>query len=239
MVVLVVSDIHANLVALEAVLRDAGEVDAIWCLGDSVGYGPQPNEVLERLAHASCVLGNHDAAAAGLISVDDFNPYAAEAARWTAARLVYGLASQIKDLPETRVEEEDFTLVHGSLRHPIWEYLVTAESALAHLELQTTPFGLAGHTHLPLRVQETAVGPRFALLEDGQVVELASTRLILNPGSVGQPRDGDPRASYALLDTKAATFTLKRVQYDIAATQALMAGAGLPERLIQRLAVGR
>jgi predicted phosphodiesterase len=237
---LVVSDIHANLAALQAVLADAGEFDAIWCLGDSVGYGPQPNEVLQALAEACVVLGNHDAAAAGLITVEDFNPYAAEAALWTAGALQPDGKSFIETMPETRVDEPTgFTLVHGSLRYPIWEYLLSADSALAHLQLQTTPYSLVGHSHIPMRVEESGAGPRFSRVMHEEVVKLGETRLVLNPGSVGQPRDGDPRASYGIVDTGVATFTLRRVAYDIVATQRRMAEAGLPERLILRLAAGR
>jgi predicted phosphodiesterase len=238
--VLVVSDVHANLAALEAVFKDAGEVDAIWCLGDTVGYGPQPNEVLEALADAVAVLGNHDAAAAGIITTEDFNPQAAEAASWTRSVVHEESVTRIKSTPEVKICEEQFTLVHGSLREPIWEYLISAETALAHFDLQETGYGLVGHSHLPMRVAESDdLSPRFALLKQDEVVELAGRRLVLNPGSVGQPRDGDPRASYALLDTQAATFTLRRAEYDIAATQRLMGEAGLPQRLIQRLSAGR
>jgi predicted phosphodiesterase len=234
----IVSDVHANLVALEAVLRDAGDVDGVWCLGDSVGYGPQPVEVLKRLTDAAAVLGNHDAAAAGLISTDDFNPWAAVAAEWTAKQLGEDAALRIKATPETRIERE-FTLVHGTLRFPIWEYLLDEATARGHLELQETTYSFAGHTHLPTLVEEEGDAVSFRLLEADEVVELGQHRLILNPGSVGQPRDGNPRASYGVLDTGSSTFLLRRVDYDIASTQALMKEARLPERLIRRLSFGR
>jgi diadenosine tetraphosphatase ApaH/serine/threonine PP2A family protein phosphatase len=239
-----VSDIHANLVALDAVLGHAGAIDGIWNMGDCVGYGPQPRECIARMreAGAAWVAGNHERAATGAISTEDFNAQAAEAAKWTREQLRSDEIAFLNALPETSAQP-DFTLVHGTLRWPIWEYLYDADAALGHLALQHTPFGCVGHTHVPMVVTEDSAAPegcRLLKLSDGQVVELTGERrLVLNPGSVGQPRDGDPRASYGLYDTDAATFTLHRVGYDIAETQKLMAEAGLPLWLIQRLGVGR
>jgi len=240
----VVSDIHANLVALEAVLKHAGDVDGVWCMGDSVGYGPQPGECVARLRDAGAlwVAGNHERAATGAIGVEEFNSSAAAAALWTRGQLSHDDKTHLDALPET-VVEGDFTLVHGTLRWPIWEYLVDEESALGHLALQQTPFGFVGHTHVPAIVTEMSDSPQgcdMRRLRDGETVTLDSqARLVLNPGGVGQPRDGDKRASYAVLDTSAGTFTLHRVEYEIAITQGLMEDAGLPARLIERLAIGR
>jgi diadenosine tetraphosphatase ApaH/serine/threonine PP2A family protein phosphatase len=239
----ITSDIHANLVALEAVLEHAGEIDAVWNMGDGVGYGPQPGECIARLRDAGAVwvAGNHERAATGAISTDDFNPAAAAAAQWTANRLTDDEKAFLDALPETRLEG-DFTLVHGTLRWPIWEYLVDFETARAHLSLQQTPFGFVGHTHIPMQVTELPddrQGCELHRLADGDVVALGESHLVLNPGSVGQPRDGDKRASYGLLDTDARTFTLHRVDYDIAGTQKLMEEADLPNWLIERLAIGR
>jgi len=239
----ITSDIHANLVALDAVLEHAGPVDAIWNMGDAVGYGPQPSECITRLCEfgAIWVAGNHERAATGAISTDEFNPAAATAAQWTANRLAADERAFLDALPETRIEG-DFTLVHGSLRWPIWEYLVDFETARAHLSLQQTPFGFVGHTHIPMQVTELPEdrqGCELHRLADGDIVELGESRLVLNPGSVGQPRDGDKRASYGLLDTDARTFILRRVEYDIASTQKLMGEAELPHWLIERLAIGR
>lgn len=236
----VVSDIHANLVALEAVLADAGEVDAVWNMGDAVGYGPQPFECIARLreVNALWVAGNHERAATGDISVDDFNPSAAAAALWTRDQLAAGEKAFLDALPETLVEG-DFTLVHGTLRWPVWEYLGDTDTALAHLSLQRTPFSFVGHTHVPAVVTESASGCELRRLRDGETVLLADQRLVLNPGSVGQPRDGDRRAAYGILDTAARTFTLHRVEYEIAATQRLMEDAGLPAWLSERLDIGR
>lgn len=239
----ITSDIHANLVALEAVLEHAGRIDAIWNMGDCVGYGPQPGECIARLRELSAVwvAGNHERAATGAISTDDFNPAAAAAAQWTANRLSGDEKAFLDALLEV-ARQSDFTLVHGTLRWPIWEYLVDFETARAHLSLQQTPFGFVGHTHIPMQVTELPddrQGCELHRLADGEVVKLGESHLVLNPGSVGQPRDGDKRASYGLLDTDGRTFTLHRVEYDIAATQKLMEEADLPNWLIERLAIGR
>jgi diadenosine tetraphosphatase ApaH/serine/threonine PP2A family protein phosphatase len=238
------SDIHANLAALEAVLADAGPVDAIWNTGDAVGYGPQPRECIARLREAGAVwvAGNHERAATGAISTDEFNPAAAEAAQWTAAQISRGEKAFLDALPET-IQESNFTLCHGTLRDPIWEYLSDLETARAHLSLQRTPLAFVGHTHVPALVTERidgAEGCELGRLWDGEVVELTGeARFVVNSGSVGQPRDGDERAAYGIYDSDAATFTLHRVEYDIAQTQKLMVNAGLPDWLIERLAIGR
>jgi diadenosine tetraphosphatase ApaH/serine/threonine PP2A family protein phosphatase len=237
----ITSDIHANLAALEAVLADAGPVDGIWNTGDAVGYGPQPRECIARLREAGAVwvAGNHERAATGAIGTDDFNPPAALAARWTAAQISGEEKAYMDALPET-VQEANFTLCHGTLRDPIWEYLIDEQAALGHLSLQRTPCALVGHTHVPALVTETSQGCEMRRLRDGEAVDLTGeARLVLNPGSVGQPRDGDKRASYGVYDSDAATFTLHRVEYDIARTQKLMEDAGLPDWLIERLAIGR
>jgi diadenosine tetraphosphatase ApaH/serine/threonine PP2A family protein phosphatase len=250
---LIVSDVHANLVALDAVLRDAergGRIDAVWSLGDCVGYGPRPGECITRLRafEAVMVAGNHERAATGAISTDDFNPDAATAAQWTKERLSDDEKAYLDSLPETEMpanagQPSDFTLVHGTLRWPIWEYMMTPETALGHLALQQTPFGLVGHTHVPMLVVEDRTsfeGCQLFRLADGESIDLdANIRMVVNPGSVGQPRDGDPRASYAVYDSDAGSITLHRVEYEIAATQKVMAEEGLPRWLIERLSAGR
>ena len=241
----VLSDVHANLAALDAVLKDAEGrrgLDRVWCLGDFVGYGPQPNEVLERLQTETLVgvSGNHDLAATGAIDTEDFNPAAAEACRWGAERLtddnlefLTGLASVVGD------DELQTVLCHGSLRAPAWEYVITEEAARAQFALMRQPWSFVGHTHIPLVIQQESDGSVSARhMEDGDAVILTDRRLILNPGGVGQPRDGDPRASYALLDTEARSVEFHRVRYRIRSTQALMEAAGLPESLIRRLSRG-
>jgi diadenosine tetraphosphatase ApaH/serine/threonine PP2A family protein phosphatase len=242
----IIADVHANLEALEAVLRHAEEakaLDEVWCLGDTVGYGPDPSACLARLRSLAprSVPGNHDLAAIGQLSTDDFNRVAAAAAHWTAGQLAPEHRQYLESLPHV-IGQGDFTLAHGTLRWPIWEYLSSPEAAVAHFERQETPYSLVGHTHVPMLVAEdrdSAEGCQERYLEDGAVVSLGDRRLVVNPGGVGQPRDGDPRASYAVYDTDARTVTLHRLEYDIAATQAKMEAADLPRPLIERLSVGR
>ena len=244
MPIAIVSDVHSNTEALTAVLRHAealGPLDAVWCLGDIVGYGPEPAAVLAMLRERALVsvAGNHDLAAAGGISVDEFNAYAAQAAVWSGEQLSEAERQFLLELPLTAIAG-DFTLVHGTLRQPEWEYLLSAEQALVQFERQTTPYSLVGHSHLPFSFEERAGGaPSLHMCSDGEEIPLGEARLILNPGSVGQPRDGDPRASYLLYDEAAATSTWHRVDYDIAATQAKMRDAGLPMWLAERLSMGK
>ena len=237
--VAVLSDIHANLGALDAVLASLGSIDAIWHLGDVVGYGPEPDVVVERLRSLGAVgvRGNHDAAAVGLIDVDWFNPDARAAMEWTRRRIGEPTRAWLAALPERRVEG-DFSLAHGSPRDPTWEYVVSLPIARANLAILTTPFGLHGHTHLPMawaerdgRVEAIAPGP-------GSTFPLTDGRALLNPGSVGQPRDGDPRAGYLVIDEDAGLCTWQRVPYDIPPVQRAMLDAGLPRRLAERLGFG-
>ena len=240
----IISDIHANLAAFEAVLAHAGaagRVDALWCLGDTVGYGPHPNEcvALLRSYEHRAVAGNHDLAACGKMGTEDFNDAAAQAAQWTAEQLSTSSRAYLTELPLI-VTEGDFTLVHGSLRWPEWEYLLSSEQAQAHLELQTTPYGLVGHSHLPFVCEsDGSTPPRLVPAADGDRVELGERRLILNPGGAGQPRDGDPRAPYALYDSDEGGVTYYRVEYNIESTQHAMEAAGLPAWLSERLRYGR
>lgn len=242
--VVVLADVHANLVSLDAVLTDArsrGDFEQLWILGDIVGYGPRPNECVGRLKEFRhrALAGNHDRAATGAITTKEFNPYAAAAVAWTADALLPETADYLSALPDI-VEAEDFTLVHGSLRDPTWEYVFTADVAAAHLELQKTTYSMVGHTHIPTVVEERAGElPILTALADGESARLEDVRLVLNPGSSGQSRDGDPRVSYAVLDLEERTFTHHRVEYDVATTQKQMREAGLPGYLIDRLARGR
>jgi predicted phosphodiesterase len=242
--VAIVSDIHANLPAFEAVLRHAeegGAVDAVWCLGDIVGYGPHPNQCIALLTgyEHRCVAGNHDLAACGKMGTEEFNDAAAAAARWTAGELTESSRSYLAALPLV-LKEGDFTLVHGSLRWPEWEYLLSGEQAQAQFELQGTPYSIVGHSHLPFVCREERSGsPVLQAALEGERVELGEQRLILNPGSAGQPRDGDPRVGYALYDADARSVTYHRVEYDIESTQRDMERAGLPSWLIERLSYGR
>ena len=236
----VLSDIHSNLAALDAVREDLPEHDEVWVLGDIVGYGPQPNEVIRTLQEmgARSVLGNHDGAAIGTVDAHDFNPEAAAAIRWTAEVIDENARAYLSSLPEVR-REDPLTAVHGSPRDPIWEYITSTSIAMANLDAFETPACLFGHTHLPIVfAAKGGRGTALAAIPD-EPMELDAERILLNPGSVGQPRDGNPASSYLILDTDANAATFRRVGYDIAATQRLMRDAGLPARLIERLSWGR
>ena len=237
----VISDVHSNLLALDAVLAQAGAVDAVWHLGDVVGYGPEPDAVLARLAAIGAVgvRGNHDAAACGGTEIDWFNPDARSAIEWTREQISDQTRSWLGGLPDRR-EEADFTLVHGSGRDPTWEYVTSASGAHESLAAMGTRHGINGHTHIPVAFLEG--GNRIGRVGPGggsrEAVSLEQGRLLLNPGSVGQPRDGDPRASYLILDMDVHTATWQRVAYDVAAVGAAMRAAGLPAHLSDRLRHG-
>jgi diadenosine tetraphosphatase ApaH/serine/threonine PP2A family protein phosphatase len=232
----VVSDVHSNLIALEAVLAHAGMVDAVWHLGDIVGYGPDPDGVVERLADVGAlgVRGNHDAAAVGGREIDAFNPEARAAMEWTRRRISPATVAWLGALPERR-EEGDVTLVHGSPRDPTWEYVTNERVARANLAILETRHGLHGHTHIP--IAWLGVGDRVFgdAAGDGDTITFGSRRAFLNPGSVGQPRDGDARASYLIFDPDGGTATWHRVGYDIDAVARAMRTAGMPTRLAERL----
>jgi len=235
----VLSDIHANLHALDAVLESAGVVDAIWHLGDVVGYGPEPDAVVERLRAigATGVKGNHDAAAAGGSEIEWFNPDARRAMEWTRATISAGTRAWLGALPQT-LAHGDCTLAHGSPREPIWEYVTSVPVARANLAVLTSRLGLHGHTHIPVAFLEE--GGRIEVVSpgDGSVLELRGRRALVNPGSVGQPRDGDPRSSFLVLDTDADSVSWHRAAYDIATVQAAMRAVELPASLAARLRVG-
>jgi diadenosine tetraphosphatase ApaH/serine/threonine PP2A family protein phosphatase len=242
--IVIVADIHSNLEAFEAVLAHAdtgGSIDRLWCLGDVVGYAADPSAcitLLRRYPHAA-VVGNHDLAAVGGLGTGDFNPMAAQAAAWTGEHLSAEEHQYLSSLPFL-VVEEDFTMVHGSLRSPEWEYLLSVDAAAEHFRLQETPYSLVGHSHVPfVAVERDGSLPAIVPLLDGDALELGEDRLIINPGGVGQPRDGDPRASYAVFDGDDHILTLHRVKYDLGKAQGKIREAGLPPYLAERLALGR
>ena len=239
---LVLSDIHANLAALEAVLEDAPDFDEVWCLGDLVGYGPKPNECIERvrgLPHTS-LAGNHDWAALGKLDLSSFNTIARTANEWTQRQLTSSSRGYLNGLSPS-LQQGGFAMAHASPREPIWEYIMDTHTARENFEHFQTPYCLVGHTHVPVLFElDEDRGRCEALLPPlPEPVNLGSHRAIINPGSVGQPRDGDPRASYALLDTDEMTWSFHRVAYPIEVTQERMEAAGLPRRLIDRLEMGR
>jgi diadenosine tetraphosphatase ApaH/serine/threonine PP2A family protein phosphatase len=239
--VAVISDIHANFHALEAVLDELEreQPDEIWCLGDLVGYGPQPNRCCEAVAAQTelCLAGNHDLGVLGEIDLEDFSHDAARSARWTREQLDDDVRSWLEALrPEG--ERDGAQLFHASARDPVWEYILSGEAAADTLELTSAPVVLVGHSHVAL-----AIGLRDRRLSGGvaragKEVDLDGSRWLLNPGSVGQPRDGDPRAAYLMLDLDAGRAEFRRVGYDVERTQAEIREHGLPAALAERLAVG-
>jgi diadenosine tetraphosphatase ApaH/serine/threonine PP2A family protein phosphatase len=236
----IVSDIHANLPALDAVLAALGEIDALWQLGDVVGYGPHPDEVVARLRERGAigVRGNHDAAALGSATVEHFNSAARQAIAWTRGRMSAETRAWLAAQPERRLEG-DVTLVHGSPRDPIWEYVFTEPVARPSFDAFDTSWCLHGHTHYPAAWILDGADVSLRQPEHGEMVRLDEGRLLVNPGSVGQPRDGDPRASAIVLDTERGTLTWLRVPYPIAEVQAAMRAARLPAMLVERLEWGR
>ena len=238
----IIADIHANLAALVAVLVDIerqGDVDELWCLGDVVGYGPDPHECIALLNKTNhvCVAGNHDLAAIEKLDTSEFNPDAALACRWTAKKLTAEDRRYLSNLPLI-INKGDFTLVHGSPREPVWEYLLSISSAEENFNHFKTKFCLIGHSHVPLMFKKGKKEASFSQFSTDSTLELGRERLILNPGAVGQPRDSDPRASYAIYDSETELVRLFRVPYDINATQARMVKCNLPMRLVARLSLG-
>ena len=239
---LVIADIHSNLEAFEAVLEDAqnhGGFGHTWCMGDVVGYGPDPAACIKLLKQLDpvCVCGNHDSAAVGKIDTGDFSSEAARANRWTATQLSGGDREFLSGLPSL-VVEDDFTIVHGSPRQHAWEYVAHTITAEDNFRCFDTRFCIVGHTHVPFLFTNDGVEVRGSVLRVGDMLELGDNRLIINPGAVGQPRDRDPRASYAIFDAEEMVLHNYRVTYDVAATQEKMEKAGLPDFLVSRIAWG-
>lgn len=240
---LILSDIHSNLEALQAVFKDAesrGGFEEIWSVGDIVGYGPDPGACLELLLRHEfiSVVGNHDLAAVGKLSTAKFNNQARIAAEWTASQLTPKHVQFLSSLPEV-FRRDDFTLVHGSLREPVCEYLVSIPSAMETFRLLESRFCLVGHSHIPFVCREGDMLCNFYDFPEGEAVRLDKERMIINPGGVGQPRDGDQRPSYAIYDSDEQSLCRHRVTYEIVATQKKMRFAALPEGLITRLDFGR
>ncbi len=240
--VLVISDIHANYTALEAVLKDAGEVDETWCLGDLVGYGPDPNAVVEEvreIKNLTCLLGNHDVAVIGRIPFEAFNGGARSALEYHEKVLTADNMEFLRSLPQNLKVREDASLVHGSPRDSVWEYILNTLSARLNFDHFTTPWCMVGHSHLQCMFRHNAENDRVTLepIRPGETVKL-KPRLIMNPGSVGQPRDRDPRAAYAIYDTEAKTWEPRRAAYNIEEVQKRIREAKLPEKHAIRLMEG-
>lgn len=239
----IIGDVHANLAAFEAVLEDMearGGFDELWCLGDLVGYGPDPHaciELLRRYRHI-CVAGNHDLAAVGRIDASDFNREAALACEWTTRQLSGEDVDYLQGLP-LRLERGDFTLVHGSPRQPVWEYLTSAAAAHDNFPYFGTDYCLVGHSHIPLVFRQGGDGRCYGEQTHSEIsLPTKGQRLIVNPGAVGQPRDGDPRAAYAVYHSDSRIVYNYRVTYDVTATQKRMMENKLPLPLVLRLSYG-
>jgi len=236
----VISDIHANYHALEAVLAeiDAAGVDAVWCLGDTVGYGPLPNECCETVQQRAdlCLVGNHDLVVLGELVVSDFNDEAAAAAIWTAEVLTAEARAFLSGL-RPLAARDGVELFHASARDPVWEYVLSEDAAHATFELTQAPVVLVGHSHVALALAYDGGKVAGGLAPAGTEAELKG-RWLLNPGSVGQPRDGDPRAAWLLLDLERRFAAFHRVVYPIDRTQGEMRERGLPRALGARLERG-
>ena len=217
---------------------DAAGVDAVWCLGDTVGYGPRPNECCETVQKRAnhSLVGNHDLVVLGELTVSDFNEDAAAAAVWTTQVLAPEARTFLEGLKPT-AEIEGVDLFHASARDPVWEYVLTEEAARATLELAEAPLVLVGHSHVALALALNGRHLAGGLAPAGTELEL-NGRWLLNPGSVGQPRDGDPRAAWLLLDFERRFATFHRVAYSIEDTQSEMRDRGLPHVLAARLERG-
>ncbi len=240
--ILVISDVHANITALKAVLAAAGKVDQVWCLGDIAGYGPDPNECIEvisNLPKLTCMMGNHDFAAIGDMALETFNTDAKKALLWQRDELSRASKEFLRTLSQQVVVRGSVSLAHGSPRDPIWEYILNTLVARVNLDYFETPWCFVGHSHFQaifqyhadtddISIEVPAVGESYKLKE----------RAILNPGSVGQPRDRDPRAAFAIYLPKTHVWEPHRVEYDLHAVQKRILSAGLPSRHAERLAGG-
>jgi predicted phosphodiesterase len=241
--VAVISDIHGNLHALEAAIAAVEDErpDAIWCLGDLVGYGPRPNECCARVAELAdvCLIGNHDLGVLEKISLDEFSLEAAESARWTQEVLDESSRAYLSALsPAAEIAEAGAELYHASPRDPVWEYVLDAGSMTAALEDTVQPLILVGHSHVPLTASIEEGQLLAAHAPGGTEFDLSGRRVLINPGSVGQPRDGDPRAAFILLDLAEQHAWFHRVEYDVERTQEEIRKEGLAEPLAERLAHG-
>ena len=243
--VAIVSDIHGNRQAFEAVLeaaRDAG-AEEVWCLGDLVGYGADPDACV-RLARdrvAICLAGNHDLAVTGELGMDDFSRNAALSARWTQQVMAEDNLTYLRELKPAGAEDE-YGLYHASPRDPVWEYVLSDLLADRCFDEAPQRVCFIGHSHVALaftRTEDDGAHARGAIREPGQTAALDEGSWLLNPGSVGQPRDGDPRAAWLLLDRQRARAEWRRTEYDVAGAAAAIRAAGLPDSLAERLGYGQ
>jgi diadenosine tetraphosphatase ApaH/serine/threonine PP2A family protein phosphatase len=241
-----ITDVHANLPALEAVIGaiDAAGIDEIWCLGDVVGYGVEPDACTDLVRERCdiCLAGNHDLAVLGGLDIASFSEAAAAAVEWTRAHAAERTLEFLREL-EPSGERADIGLFHASPRDPIWEYVLSAEQAEAGMDANPQRIGLIGHSHVALFFSrpegDDGGDSRAAQASDGALLDIGQGGWLVNPGSVGQPRDGDPRAAWLELDTEAETACFHRVAYEIERAATPIAAAGLPNRLADRLYTGQ
>jgi predicted phosphodiesterase len=240
--ILVISDVHANLTALEAVLADAGKVDEVWCLGDIAGYGPDPNECMERiqaLPNLTCMMGNHDYGAIGDMALETFNIDAKRALLWQREQISDKNREWLRTFSQEPLVKGNVTLVHGSPRDPIWEYIMNTLVARMNLDYFETLWCFMGHSHFQALFQYHSETDEMSIeLPEPMEHYPLKERALLNPGSVGQPRDRDPRAAYAIFHPKEKVWEPRRVEYDIKSVQERILAAGLPPRHAERLAGG-
>jgi diadenosine tetraphosphatase ApaH/serine/threonine PP2A family protein phosphatase len=241
----ILSDVHSNLPALEAVLGSIAEADVeeLWCLGDMVGYGANPDActALIRDSCDTCLVGNHDLAVLDALDISSFSETAAAAVEWTRAKASEETIEYLRGL-EPVGSRQGIGLFHASPRDPIWEYVLSIEQAEAALDAQPQRVCLIGHSHIALFfTRPSEEGPsqtQGAQAGDGGLLDIGSGEWLLNPGSVGQPRDADPRAAWLELDTEEWTARFHRVPYDVAAAAGAILDAGLPSSLAERLKGG-
>ncbi|MBG0788702.1 MAG: metallophosphoesterase family protein [Anaerolineaceae bacterium] len=240
---LILSDIHSNLTALQAVLENAAPFDRVFCLGDVVGYGPDPNECIEtlrELPELACVKGNHDAAILGEIDIHAFNTEARLSLEWLVSQLSPENYRWLRERPEI-LEMGEFTLAHGSPRNPVWEYVMELSVARWNMAIFDTRYCLVGHTHIPCIFKkdgETVESTHLYLIGPDQPFQL-NLKSIVNPGSVGQPRDRNPLSSYMIYDdAEELPWIYRRIPYDVEAVQERILAAGLPVRHAARLSEG-
>ena len=240
--ILVMSDIHANYTALEAVLKAAGTVDETWCLGDLVGYGPDPNAVVEEMreiANLTCLLGNHDAAVIGKMPFETFNGDARKSLIHHEKVLTADNMDFMRTLPSVAKVRGEATMAHGSPRDPLWEYILNALAARLNFDQFDTPWCFVGHSHIQCMFRLDPSSDQIGMEQTSPEVTInLQPKMILNPGSVGQPRDHDPRAAFAIYDTEKHTWTPQRTQYNIAEVQQRIREFKLPEKHALRIAEG-
>ena len=237
-----ISDIHGNLEALEAVLKELDKlaVDEILCLGDIIGYGPDPEQCVQRVReHAKIILaGNHDFAPIGMVDTTYFNPYAKKAVTWTGEHINQSVRQFLKERP-LKADVDDFTIVHATPADPnAWDYILSVDDAIANFPHFQTQVCFIGHSHVPIIIHQEKAN-RARVQRETKLTLEEGHRYIINIGSVGQPRDFDPRAAFAVFDTEKRTYELHRAPYPVGITQRKILERGLPPFLAERLALGQ